>query len=355
MRVLITGGCGFVGFNLASHLAIRGHHIFVADNLVRPGSETNVARLRNLGIELVRADIRNPEDLESLPDRFECLVECSAQPSVVSGYTNPVYDFKTNLGGLLNCLELCRTRGMGMIFLSTSRVYSSMRLNSIPCIEEETRWTWDPLMARELWPCGFHPLRGVSSQFDIDGAGKTIYGASKAAADLICQEYADAFNIPVIINRCGVIAGQGQFGVVGQGWITFWIISCLLERPITYLGYKGKQVRDILFIEDFCSLIESELSDMAKHTVCVLNVGGGMCNSISLLEATSVVQRILNKKMLTSYTDSARRCDLRIYCTDNTDAEHNFQWTPQIDLEKGINSIAKWVVDNKDMLISSGL
>jgi CDP-paratose 2-epimerase len=315
----------------------------------------NLPTLIKMGIRFIHGDIRNVEDISELPGEADCLIECSAQPSVVSGYTNPLYDFTTNVTGVLNCLEFCRTRGIGMIFLSSSRVYPARTINALPVIETPTRWDWDPCVAEDALPRGFHPTLGISANFEVDGPTKTIYGASKAAADFFCQEYSDAFDLPIIVNRCGVIAGQGQFGVVGQGWLTFWAISCLLERPITYLGYKGKQVRDILFIEDLCSLIRIQLQRLQELSGGVWNVGGGRRNSLSLVEASALMERLLNKKLRTTYKEQIRKCDMIIYITDNSEITRELKWSPAVSIEKGAESIARWVRDNRTALEESGL
>ena len=355
MRIIVTGGCGFVGSYLASSLAHKGHHVLVVDNLSRRGSESIVSRVAKLGIPFIHGDVRNEEDLHGLPDGFDCVVECSAQPSVVAGYVNPLYDFRTNFVGAVNCLELCRQRGMSMIFLSSSRVYSSDKLNAIPYVERETRWDWDAGLTSDQLPEGFHPLRGISAGFSIDGSAKTIYGVSKAAADLVCQEYGDAFGVPVIVNRCGVIAGGGQFGVRNQGWLTYWVISCFLKRPVTYLGFKGKQVRDILFIQDLCDLIELQLASIHKFAGMVWNVGGGRECSLSLLEATDLVQTLTGRKMTVVHSETVRRGDIRIYLTDNSAVSRELRWAPAESLCEGVEKIIAWVNDNRMLLDSAGL
>ncbi len=344
-----------MGFNLAVFLSKRGHQITVLDNLVRRGSETNVAGLRKMGITFVHGDIRSPEDFLELPADADALIECSAQPSVVAGYDNPVYDFRTNVEGAVNCLEFCRRTGLGMIFLSTSRVYPADKINAVPRIERETRWDWDPDMPLEDLPEGFDPVHGIGPGFSMDGPSKTLYGASKAAADLLCREYADAFGFPLLINRCGVIAGKGQFGVVNQGWFTFWAISCLFERPLTYFGYKGKQVRDIIFIEDLCELLEIQINRLPELSGKVWNVGGGRESSASLVEATDLMERLLSKKMTISVSDEGRKADVIIYISDNTEITRDLNWQPRVTMEQGAEKIAAWVRDNKTMLESAGL
>jgi CDP-paratose 2-epimerase len=355
MHVLVTGGCGFVGFNLTRHLVESGHAVTVLDNLVRRGSEINVPRLIQLGVQFIHGDIRNPEDFSALPRNVDCLIECSAQPSVVSGYANPMYDFTTNVTGVMNCLEFCRTHDTGMIFLSSSRVYPADKVNSLPIVETPTRWDWDPLATTGSLPKGFDPLHGISAQFDMDGPTKTIYGASKAAADFFCQEYADAFQLPIIINRCGVIAGEGQFGVIGQGWLTFWAISCLLERPLTYFGFKGKQVRDILFIKDLCSLVMVQLEKLESLSGNVWNVGGGRESSLSLVEATELMEKLVNKKMISDYSEEMRKGDMIIYITDNSEICRDLKWSVSVAIEAGAERIVRWVSDNRSALVKSGL
>jgi CDP-paratose 2-epimerase len=355
MHIIITGGCGFVGFNLARSLAEAGHQITVFDNLVRRGSEINVSKLLNLGIPFLHGDIRNPEDFTELPDDVDCLIECSAQPSVVAGYTNPLYDFTTNVVGVMNCLEFCRMQNIGMIFLSSSRVYPASKINALPRVERESRWDWDADVGPQTLPCGFHPVEGIGAQFDLDGATKTIYGASKVAADFFCQEYADAFGLPIIVNRCGVIAGEGQFGVIGQGWLTFWAMCCLLGRPLTYFGHKGKQVRDVLFIEDLCTLVRTQIDRLEGLAGRVWNVGGGRLNSLSLVEATTLMERLVNKRIIASHREEPRKGDVVIYITDNTEITSDLGWKPNVSLEQGSERIVRWVSDNRSALLESGL
>jgi CDP-paratose 2-epimerase len=222
-------------------------------------------------------------------------------------------------------------------------------------IENETRWDWDPRTPVKDLPLGFDTEHGISARFPIDGATKTIYGASKAAADCFCQEYADAFGMPILINRCGVIAGEGQFGVITQGWLTYWAISCALERPLTYFGHKGKQVRDILFIEDLCRLIEIQLGRIEEFSGSVWNIGGGRKSSLSLVEATALVEEMVGNKMKTKYSTEVRKGDVVIYLSDNREATADLNWTPSVTAEKGLERIVRWVTDNRERLEKAGL
>ncbi len=355
MRLMITGGCGFVGFNLAAHLARCGHTVIAVDNLARRGSEINLPALKALGIDFIHADIRNWDDVAHLPRHIDIVIECSAQPSVVSGFSRPLYDFNTNVMGAVHCLEFCRLNNAGMIFLSSSRIYASNKINGLPREEQETRWDWVPSADVGAMVRGFDPVKGVSADFDLDGPTKSIYGASKAAADLFCQEYRSAFNLPIVVNRCGVLAGEGQFGVAGQGWLTYWAMVGVFDRPLTYYGHKGKQVRDVLFIPDFCLLIEKQLVRIETFSGGVWNVGGGRRNSLSLIEATSLVNLTLGKEIRTNYSDQAREADLVIYITDNSGVTRDLNWVPSTSVEEGLERIIRWVSDNRASLQAAGL
>jgi CDP-paratose 2-epimerase len=232
-------------------------------------------------------------------------------------------------------------------------VFPAGVINGLPRIERETRWDWDP--DSQSLVVGFDPVHGIDANFSMDGPSKTIYGASKAAADFFCQEYVDAFDLPVIVNRCGVIAGSGQFGVANQGWFTFWAISCLFERPLTYLGFKGKQVRDILFIDDLCSLIDIQLQRLPMLAGKVWNVGGGRDNSVSLIEATHIMERTFQKTMDVTISDEIRKGDMVIYITDNRAVSEELKWRPTVSLTQGADRIARWLRDSRAELEKAGL
>jgi CDP-paratose 2-epimerase len=223
LKVLITGGCGFLGSTLALHLREQGHDVVAMDNLVRRGSESDIERLQERGVAFVHGDVRCVEDFTCPPPGIELTCDASAQPSVVSGYTNPMFDLTNNTFGVIQVLEFARERRCPLIFCSTSRIYSADRINAPPRRERATRLEWDSVAWRNLpaesRPPGFDLENRVSEEFSLDGADRSIYGVSKLMADVVCQEYADAFEILVIVNRLGVISGAGQFGKIDQGWV----------------------------------------------------------------------------------------------------------------------------------------
>ena len=268
MHILVTGGCGFIGSHVATYLREKGHTISVLDNLVRRGSEANLAVLARHGVSFYHGDVRNPEDLANLPSNIELICDTSAQPSVVTGYANPLFDINNNGFGAIHILEYARVRHIPLIFWSSNRVYGADRLNALPRRETATRFEYDP----EAWshlpveqrPAGFHPVHGVAEDFSIDGGQHSIYGLSKLIADTACQEYAQAYDLPIVVNRFGVFSGAGQFGHTDQGWVVWWAIAHWFKLPLKYLGWHGKQVRDILFVEDMLELLDIEIGRISR-------------------------------------------------------------------------------------------
>jgi CDP-paratose 2-epimerase len=302
LRVLITGGAGFVGSSLA--LAFRREHprarVVAFDSLRRRGSERKLALLRRHAVEFVHGDVRQPADLEALPGRFDVVIDAAAEPSVRAGSDGaPGYVLETNLLGTIHCLEFCRRRAGHLIFLSTSRVYSIAALRALPLEERETRFELAPDGAPEpdADPAGGPgrpalpgvSLHGLAETFPTDTA-RSFYGASKLAAELLVQEYAAGAGLSALIDRCGVIAGPGQLGREDQGVFTLWVARHQLRRPLRYTGFggTGKQVRDLLHPEDLFELLLRQLSAIDAHRGGVFNVGGGPAGSTSLREWTSL-------------------------------------------------------------------
>jgi CDP-paratose 2-epimerase len=354
LKILITGGCGFLGAHVALYLRERGHDVLALDNLVRRGSESNIEPLQKHGVTFVHGDVRCVEDFTGLPRGIDVICDASAQPSVVSGYANPMFDLTNNTLGVIHVLEFARDRGCPLIFCSTNRIYSADRINALPRREAATRLEWDcdawrkiPVESR---PPGFDPQYGVSEEFSLDGAGRSIYGVSKLMADVVCQEYADAFDITVIVNRLGVITGAGQFGKIDQGWVVWWAVAAWFGLPLKYIGWGGKQVRDILFVEDVCRLVDLEVDQITSLRGGVFNAGGGGANSLSLLEATRFLEERLGRSMLIAHEEIPRKADTVIYVTDNRKVERVLGWKPEVSLAEGWESILAWVGENEETL-----
>jgi CDP-paratose 2-epimerase len=347
-NILITGGAGFVGSNLATGLKTHypGIEVTALDNLKRRGSELNLGRLREYGVEFLHGDIRNPEDLKS-DKEIDLIIECSAEPSVLAGYTtNPLYMIQTNLVGTINCLEVARAKSADLIFLSTSRVYPYERINSIPYHETETRFVWDGDHTVSGWSAA-----GIDIDFPMIGP-KTLYGATKLASELLISEYLDLYDVRGIINRCGVIAGPWQFGKVDQGVFTFWMMAHAFDRPLTYIGYggSGKQVRDLLHIEDLFRLIDLQLNDMNKGAGKTYNVGGGQEVSLSLLECTQLCREISGNAVTIGKEMAERSGDVVIYISDNRRVQEDYGWQPSKDARNILENIHDWIMDYGDGL-----
>lgn len=356
MHVLVTGGCGFIGSYVALHLREGRHKVSVMDNLVRRGSERNIEVLSRHGVAFFHGDVRNPEDLDNLPSGIDLVCDTSAQPSVVTGYGNPFFDINNNGIGAVRILEYARTRRIPLIFWSSNRVYSADRLNALPHRETLTRFEYDldawNRLPVEQRPAGFHPVYGISEGFSIDGGQHSIYGLSKLIADAACQEYSHAFDLPIVVNRFGVISGPGQFGKTDQGWVVWWAIAHWFKLPLTYFGWQGKQVRDVLFVDDMLSLLELQISNLEGCRGQVFNVGGGAGNSISLCEATISMQEISSRSTVVTQLDQERRGDIVLYWTDNRKAKQKLGWQPKTTLRTGFADIFEWIRANEAELRS---
>jgi CDP-paratose 2-epimerase len=356
LHILVTGGCGFVGCHVARHFREQGHRITVMDNLVRRGSERNLEVLRRHGISFCHGDVRSSEDLANLPYGIEMVCDASAQPSVVTGYANPLFDISNNGFGAINVLEYVRARKIPLISWSSNRVYGADRLNALPRRETLTRFEYDadgwcksPVDQR---PTGFHPVHGISEGFSIDGGQRSIYGLSKLIMDAACQEYAQAYDLPMVVNRFGVLSGPGQFGQTDQGWVVWWIVAHWFQLPLTYLGWHGKQVRDVLFIEDMLDLVDKQVARIGEFRGEVFNVGGGAGNSVSLREATAMMQEISSRVAPVTIAELASKGDIVLYWTDNRKATHWLNWTPKIGLRDGFAQIFEWIRENEAELRS---
>ena len=283
MRILITGICGFAGSAIARALAAqdRGYEISGVDNFIRPGSEGNRAELKRMGVRLVHGDVRAASDIDALAPS-DWVIDASANPSVlagVDGLSSSRQVVEHNLGGTVNLLEFCKRHRAGFILLSTSRVYNIAALAGIPVSVVDGAFRPE---AGAL-PAGIGPL-GVSEAFST-AAPISLYGATKLASEALALEYGQAFNLPVFVNRCGILAGAGQFGRPDQGIFSYWINSHLRRRPLRYIGFggMGHQVRDCLHPKDLAPLLEAQLAapktGVSDRTV---NVGGGVASAMSL-------------------------------------------------------------------------
>lgn len=345
MRILVTGSCGFVGSRILRRLSesLDNAELTGMDNLCRPGSERNRAVLKELGVKFIHGDVRSASDFDSLQD-VDWVIDAAANPSVlagVDGRTSSRQVIEHNLNGTVNMLEYCRARGAGFILLSTSRVYGVEPLCHLPLRTEGSRFVLDesnPL------PIGVS-TRGVNEDFSTTPP-LSLYGVSKKMSEDLALEYAGAFNLPVWINRCGVMAGPGQFGKADQGIIAFWIHSWREGRPLKYLGFggHGHQVRDALHPDDLAALLLKQLqAGSGKPEVPrVLNVGGGSESSFSLAELNAWCAARFGTKMEVARDGSERPFDIGWIILDDAKARKTWDWKPRITREAIFEEVAQF-------------
>jgi CDP-paratose 2-epimerase len=354
MKVLITGICGFVGSTLAKSWleAVPGLTVFGLDNFIRQGSEQNRAGLQQLGIKVFHGDIRAASDFEALP-AVDWVIDAAANPSVLAGtdgQTSSRQLIEHNLLGTVNILEYCKRHGAGFILVSTSRVYSISPLAELPVevVGEAFR-----LPAGVRLP-GVSP-EGVSELFST-APPISLYGSSKLASEVLALEYGETFGFPVWINRCGVLAGAGQFGKADQGIFAYWINSYLRKRPLKYIGFggQGHQVRDCLHPRDLIPLLQKQTAAPSGHHARVVNFGGGASHAMSLAELSTWCADRFGAQTPVTSEPAMRRFDIPWLIMDSGLARSTWDWQPQTSLQQILEEIALHAGQNPNWLELSG-
>jgi len=355
MKILITGICGFVGSTIANTLfsAIPRINICGIDNLIRPGSEQNRSNLQKLGIQIFHGDIRLPSDFETLP-AVDWVIDAAANPSVlagIDGQTSSRQLVEHNLQGTVNILEYCKRHGAGFILLSTSRVYSISLLSEV--LVEPVGDAFRLRNDQQL-PTGISH-KGVSENFCCVPP-ISLYGSTKLASEVLALEYGETFDFPVWINRCGLLAGAGQFGRIEQGVVSFWINMYLRSRPLKYIGFGGKgfQVRDCLHPADLVALLQRQLTSSSPSAVSrILNIGGGSSHAFSLAELSNWCADRFGRHQIDSSVQD-RRFDIPWLVMDSSRAKNVLGWQPQTSLQAIWEEIALHAEANPHWLELSG-
>lgn len=330
MRILISGICGFVGSTLARALAEAdaGYELFGFDNFIRPGSETNRAELKRRGVKLFHGDLRSASDLETLP-AVDWVIDAAANPSVlagVDGRTSSRQLVEHNLGGTVNMLEFCKQRRAGFILLSTSRVYSIPPLAQLPIVAENNAFRPAPHAA--ALPPGISAA-GVDETFST-GAPISLYGATKLASEALALEYGETFGLPVFVNRCGVLAGAGQFGRPDQGIFAYWLNSWLRQRPLKYIGFggHGHQVRDCLHPRDLVpALVQQFAAPKLPAADRIANFSGGAASAMSLRQLSDWCAANLGPHTV-GVDATPRPFDIPWIVLDSAKASRLWSWRP---------------------------
>lgn len=351
MRILISGICGFVGSTIARAFGDSGarHELIGFDNFIRPGSESNRAELKKRGVKLFHGDLRSASDLETLPP-VDWVIDAAANPSVlagVDGKTSSRQLIEHNLGGTVNMLEFCKTHRAGFILLSTSRVYSIPPLASLPI---ESRDRAFHLAKGATLPAGVSDA-GVAETFSTQ-APVSLYGATKLASESLALEYGETFNLPVYINRCGVLAGAGQFGRPDQGIFAYWINMWLQKRPLKYIGFggNGHQVRDCLHPRDLVPLLEKQFASPKLDVDSrIANFSGGTRSAMSLLQLSDWCSSHLGSHTVAADT-TPRPFDIPWMVLDSGKARQIWKWEPTTPMTGILDEIAAHARNHPDWL-----
>jgi CDP-paratose 2-epimerase len=292
--------------------------------------------------------VRSSADLDPTVLKIDTILDCSAEPSVLTGFSSPQYVLQTNLVGTINVLELARQVKAKLLFLSTSRVYPIAALKSLQLVEQETRLAIAPTQTIP----GISD-RGIAEDFPLKGH-RSIYGATKLASELLIEEYYAAYQVPAIINRCGVITGHWQMGKVDQGVFVLWMAAHYFKKSLQYIGYGGggKQVRDLLFIDDLIQLIDYQLANFAALNGETFNVGGGLETSLSLLETTQICQAITQQQITIQSVPEERQDDIPIFITDSSKVMKRTGWKPTTDPKQALQRIYEWLQEHETDLRS---
>lgn len=351
MKILITGICGFVGSTLARTLLETGSDLELVglDNFIRPGSESNRDTLKQLGVKLFHGDIRQASDLDPLP-RVDWVIDAAANPSVlagVDGKTSSRQLIEHNLLGTVNMLELCKAHRAGFTLLSTSRVYSIPGLAALPVDVHRGAFRPDPTA---VLPAGI-TAAGVNERYSTV-APVSLYGATKVASEALALEYGETFDFPVFVNRCGVMAGAGQFGRPDQGIFAFWINSHLQRRPLKYIGFDGQghQVRDCLHPRDLVPLLDRQFAAGKLPAVDrIINVAGGAASAMSLRQLTAWCDQRFGAHPVATQAEP-RPFDIPWMVLDATHAAQLWQWQPATATLHILEEIAAHAENHPDWL-----
>ena len=329
MKILITGGCGFVGSNLAIYFKknLFSSKIDSLDNLSRNGALLNFQRLRKNKIKNFKIDISNNTAVQSLP-RYDLVIDCCAEAAVEASKREIDRVFNTNLLGTFNILKKCTKDKSNLIFLSSSRVYSIKQLYKLKKNKSLINEKFDTLEP------------------------KSIYGFCKHSSEQLIKEFSFLYKMKYIINRFGVISGPWQFGKQDQGFVSLWVWKHINKKRLSYIGFdgKGSQIRDVIHISDVCKLIALQIKKINNIYNLTINVGGGKENAISLKNLTKYCQKITSNKIKISSKKITSNYDIPYYITNNSKVRKLYKWGPEKSFLHIIQDVYKWMVSNKKIL-----
>ncbi len=342
-KILITGGAGFIGTNIAEHFLHKGNEIIVYDNLSRPGggAEKNIKYLidkykENPNFKFIKGDVKDFQLLSKAIKDIDIVFHVAAQTAMTISIENPIDDFETNGRGTFNVLEAARKSGCNpiIIYTSTNKVYGDLTKKNVSLIEKEKRWDFEDEKYKE----------GVDENYPLDFEGP--YGCSKGIGDAYCMDYAKTFGMRTVVFRMSGIFGPSQYPTEDQGWIGWFLKRAMESQPVTIYG-DGKQVRDILFISDLLNAFEKSVENIDKTAGNVYNIGGTRKNSISILELLEFLKEKINISSSSLKVDKWRLADQKVYITNASKAKKDFGWEPLISKEEGIRKLYEWMKNIK--------
>jgi CDP-paratose 2-epimerase len=339
MKTIITGGAGFIGSNASSRYLKRGHQVVVVDNLGRDGVRENLEWLRPQGaLEFHQVDIRDWNEMSRVFHEHrdaDQVLHLAAQVAVTTSVKDPREDFEVNALGTFNVLEAMRQAGMSapIIYSSTNKVYGEM--TSVGVVERAGRYAYDSLP------------EGVSEEHNLDF--HSPYGCSKGSADQYVIDYHRIYGLRTTVFRQSCIYGYRQFGAEDQGWVAWFMIASQLDRPITIYG-DGKQVRDILFIDDLLDAYDAAFAAKDKAAGRAFNIGGGAANVLSLRELLAYIEKRRGTKLPVGTSDW-RPGDQKVFVSDIRRASLELGWSPKISCTQGLDLLYDWISRNRELFM----
>ena len=337
MKILVTGGCGFVGANICLALKKKSNKVFSLDNLSRKSSVLNFELLKKKGIKNYKIDIFNEKKIQKLI-KFDLIIDCCAEAAVEVSKKDIDRVFNTNLIGTFNLLKKAKKDKSKIIFISSSRVNSIIEINNI--------------IGKKNLRKKIKINKRINENFDTLKP-KSLYGFTKLASELLIEEFSYAFGLKYIINRCGVISGPMQFGKQDQGFVSLWVWKHILNKNLKYIGFggHGNQVRDVLHIDDLVSLINLQIKKLNKIYNKKICVGGSKKSNTSLKNLSSICQKITGNKLKYTKIKKTSIYDIPYFITDNTAANKIYKWQPKKNIIDIVKDNYKWLIKNKTKLI----
>jgi len=338
MQILITGGCGFVGSNLAIYLKkkIKNVRISTLDNLFRKGSDLNEKRLKKDIIKNYRIDILDYKKITKLP-KFDLIIDCCAEPAIEMSSKDPDRVINTNLIGTFNILKKCVRDNAKIIFLSTSRVYSIESLRDL--IKKQ------------------NIKKKIKLKFKINEEfstflPKSLYGFTKFCSEELIKEFNFSNNIDYIINRFGVISGPWQFGKQDQGFVSLWVNRYINKKNLSYIGFggHGNQIRDVIHVDDVCEIIFKQIKKISIIKNKLFNIGGGPENSISLKDLSKICQTTTGNTIKFKKIKFTSIYDIPYYISDNRKVKKFYNWKPKKNIKTLVEDVYDWMISNKQLI-----